>query len=241
MRLIATFLNLIFIFTLSGCLCKKTISPDPFERSNREMLKFNLAFDATMIKPPTRLYRAIIPVPIRTGIGNMFDNVGMIPTIANDLLQLNVHYLVRDSWRFLINSTFGIAGFFDVADSNFRLPPHHNDFGLTLATWGYQQSSYLVLPFIGPTTVRDGSGLLIDCGLSPYGYLITGIPLIAVSSLRYLDIRSQLFEKEAYLNESLDQYTFIRDAYLQRRCFLITGEKENSESLYIDSEEEDKR
>lgn len=241
MRLTATLFKFIILLTLSGCLHQGNNPQDPIESSNREIFKFNSAFDATMIKPPIRLYRAVLPSPIRTGISNAYDNIAMIPTIANDVLQFDFPYLIKDSWRFLINSTFGIAGFFDVADSNFKLPPHHNDCGLTFAKWGYKQSTYLVLPIFGPSTIRDGGGLLLDCALSPYGYLLSGIPLLTIGSLRYLDIRSQLIETESYINQSLDSYTFVRDAYLQRRCFLISGEQENSDSLYIDSEEEEKR
>lgn len=219
---------------LVGCVAKNTNPIDPYESYNRKVHRFNMAFDATFLKPPARVYKAVIPGPVRSSINNFFNNIAMIPSVANDLLQFDWHFALSDSWRFLVNSTFGIGGFFDVADPYFSLPPHYNDLGLTLAKWGYKQSAYFVIPLIGPSTIRDGVGLFFDYTvLSPYAYISQGEIIWGLAGLRYVDLRAQLFESEAILNEALDQYAFIRDAYLQHRHFLMSGEQEETGSLYV--------
>lgn len=237
MHLIAIFL---ISFLLSACTYKGTNPVDPYEPINREIHKFNMAFDATMLKPPAKLYKAVVPEPVRTGVNNAFNNVLMLPTVANDVLQGEWRYAIKDSWRFLINSTFGIAGLFDVADSRFSLPPHYNDLGLTFAKWGDKKSPYVVIPFLGPTTIRDGVATIFDYALfTPYPYLDNDAVIYGLLGLRYVDIRTQMLEKEKVLDEALDKYSFIRDAYLQNRNFLINGgqSQENDESVYVEEEE----
>src|SRR5215216_4296745 len=132
-------------FCLTACSHKTADPLDPYEYYNRKTHAFNMAFDATVIKPPARFYRAVVPNPIRKGINNAFMNIDMIPTILNDALQVDWRYTIKDSWRFFINTTFGLLGFIDVANT-FGLPPHSNDLGVTFAKWGKKQSPYFVIP-----------------------------------------------------------------------------------------------
>lgn len=208
---------------LSACMHKGPNPIDPYESYNRKVHNFNMAFDATFLRPPARLYKAVVPARIRMGITNAFMNIDMIPTVANDILQADWRYTIKDSWRFFINSTFGIAGLIDVA-TTFGLPPHSNDLGLTFAKWGDKSSPYFVIPFLGPSTIRDASGLLFEYPiLTPYSYFIVAEISYGLVGLRYLDVRSQLLEAEKLMHEALDPYIFIRDAYIQNRNFRING------------------
>ncbi|KTD20202.1 lipoprotein VacJ-like protein [Legionella lansingensis] len=238
MRLIVPSTILASCFMLSACIHKGSNPVDPYEPFNRKIYNFNMAVDATMLKPPARLYKAMIPARVRKSINNAYNNVAMLPTVANDVLQADWRYAIKDSWRFVINSTFGVAGFFDIADSHFGLPPHYNDMGLTFAKWGDKKSPYIVLPLLGPSTIRDGMGLLFDYTvLSPYAYIDNAGVVWGLAVLRYVDLRSQMFETEALMDQALDKYAFIRDAYLQHRNFRITGEQETG-SLYIDDDDD---
>jgi phospholipid-binding lipoprotein MlaA len=223
MRSITSYALFATSLTLAGCAHKGTNPVDPYEPFNRKIHNFNMAFDATMLKPPAKLYTIVVPGFARKGINNAFNNLDMLPTVANDLLQAEGKWAIKDSWRFLINSTLGVAGFIDVAEK-FSLPAHYNDLGVTFAKWGDKQSPYLVLPFLGPSTIRDGAGMLFQFSLwTPYVYLNNDALMYSLLGLRYIDLRSQLFDSERIMNESLDKYSFIRDAYLQHRTYLITG------------------
>lgn len=238
MRLIGIFATLISSFILSACVHKGPNPDDPYEPLNREIHKFNMAFDATFLKPPAKFYKAVVPPLVRLGINNAYNNVAMLPTVANDVLQADWRYTVKDSWRFLINSTIGVVGIFDVADKRFGLPPHYNDLGLTFAKWGDKKSPYIVIPFLGPSTIRDGMGMVFDYTVfTPYPYLFSDGIIYALAGLRYVDLRSQFLENERLMDQALDKYAFIRDAYLQHRHFRITGEQDNG-SLYVDENEE---
>ena len=234
MRLIAPLATLASCVVLSACI-KGNNPIDPYEPFNRKIHNFNMAFDATMLKPPARLYKAVVPGPIRMSINNAYNNVLMLPTVVNDLLQTEWHYAIKDSWRFLLNSSFGIGGLFDVAAKSFSLPPHYNDLGLTFAKWGDKHSPYLVMPFLGPSTIRDAMSLPFDYMFTPYFYIPSSLVITGILGFRYVDIRSQLLDTDPLLNEALDKYTFIRDAYLQHRNFQISGEQpDDGASLYVE-------
>lgn len=241
MRFIAIFFIVSFSLILTSCMPKGSNPDDPYESLNRKTHKFNMAFDATVIKPPAKLYKAIVPPKLKTGIDNVYNNVNMLPTIANDLLQADFNDAIKDTWRFLINSTFGIAGIFDIAASDFSLPPHSNDLGITLAKWGDKQSPYFVIPFLGPSTFRDGMGVIFDYALfTPYPYISSDQILYSIIGLRYIDLRSQMFETDRLMGEAIDHYAFMRDAYLQHRHYVITGGEDDSlGTLYVDDDEED--
>lgn len=238
MRSFIKFTTLATSIMLSACVAKGTNPDDPYERFNRKVYKFNEGFDKFVLKPPAKVYAAVIPPQVRAGINNVYDNVNMIPTVGNDLLQAEWNLAIKDTWRFIINSTIGIAGIFDPA-STYKLPPHSNDMGLTFAKWGDKKSPYLVIPFLGPSTFRDGMGLMFNYALlTPYPYIKSDAVLYGVLGLRYIDLRSQMLDTDRLMADAIDKYTFMRDAYLQHRQYLMTGESQQQESsaLYVDEE-----
>ncbi len=225
---------------LSACAAIGSNPDDPYEPLNRKIYKFNEVIDTVILKPPAKVYAAVIPAQVRAGINNVYDNINMIPTVANDLLQAQGNFAIKDTWRFVINSTLGIAGIFDPA-STFKLPPHSNDAGLTFAKWGDKKSPYLVIPLLGPSTFRDSMGLLFNYALlTPYPYIKSDAWLYGALGLRYVDLRSQMLDTDRLMATAIDKYSFMRDAYLQHRQFLMTGDlqQENS-SLYVDEEAAD--
>lgn len=231
------------IITLTGCLLltscmQKGGNPeDPFESINRKTHAFNTSYDKIVLKPAAIIYVSLIPGRVRTSVNNAYENVDMIPTVVNDVLQAQWHWAIKDTWRFIVNSTFGVAGLFDVATS-FSLPRHNNDLGITFARWGLKKSPYIVVPFLGPTTIRDGVGELVQYAIfTPYPYINDTAVLYSILGLRYVDLRSQLFETEKLMDQSLDKYAFLRDAWLQHRHYAITGEQPDSDSLFVEETE----
>lgn len=217
------FLVIIFSF-LASCAKLNENKVDPYEPINRKTYEFNRVFDKLLLKPVANVYKFILLEKIRISINNAYNNVNMIPTVANDILQGEYKYVIKDTWRFLINSTFGIAGLFDVANLTFSLPPHSNDLGLTFAKWGDKNSPYIVIPFIGPSTIRDGMALMFEYTfLTPYPYINNDTVLYSLLAVRYVDLRSQLFENEKLMDQALDKYAFMRDVYLQYRKYRIQG------------------
>lgn len=250
MRLNPLFFSVVGLTLLCGCAHQGTNPDDPFEPFNRKIHKFNMTIDRTLLKPPVKLYRALLPAFVRKGINNFYNNLDMIPTVVNDLLQAEGVWAIKDTWRFAINSTLGVGGFFDFAQ-HCSLPLHYNDLGLTFAKWGNQHSPYLVIPLLGPSTLRDGAGILFQFALySPYVYLQSNTLIYSLLGVRYLDLRSQFMDTEQIMDEALDQYSFIRDAYLQHRNFLIGvtrgedvgviapgGDEAGGAPLYVDEED----
>lgn len=208
---------------------------DPYENLNRKIYKFNKAVDATLFKPVAKIYTAILPPQVRTGITNFFNNLQMLPTVANDLLQGKPVVAYKDSWRFFINSTLGVGGLFDVAEK-WGLPYKPNDLGITLAKWGDKDSPYFVIPIFGPSTLRDAASLPVNYGaFSVYGYINQTQTVYGLFALNMLEIRAAYLETEPVIDEALDEYTFVRDAYLQNRNYNISGKQpETQDNLYID-------
>lgn len=205
----------------------RTFNPkDPYEPFNRVMYHFNDLFDKLLLKPVATFYNIVVPKPITKGISNIFSNIDNIPTIANDILQFNFYQAASDTWRLAINTTVGIGGFFDVAAS-LGLERNYEDLGLTLARWGWVNSNYLVVPFLGPTTVRDVLAWPVN-----YQYL-TVYPYVYPIALRYqiyitsiVSMRAELLRYSDVLdNVSFDKYVFMRDAFLQRRVYKIDRNK----------------
>ena len=220
-----------FLF-LSSCMTKGPNPNDPYERVNRNTYKFNQFFDSLLLKPAAQVYKAVIPAPIRTAINNGYDNVNMIPTTANDVLQGDLKHAVKDFWRLFINSTLGVGGLLDVAANRCGLPPRSNDLGLTFAKWGDINSPYIVIPFLGPSTIRDGMAQMFEYAvLTPYPLIPTNATIYVVLGVRYVDLRSQLLETDRLMQEALDRYAFMRDAYLQHRNYRIQGMLEQNETI----------
>ncbi len=239
MRLVKYITAIISTLALQACVTKGTSPTDPYESINRKIFAFNMKLDSIFLKPPAKVYAAVVPAPIRSGINNAYNNVNMIPTVANDLLQAKYHDAIKDTWRFIANTTIGIGGLFDPA-STFSLPPHSNDLGLTFAQWGDKKSPYIMIPFLGPSTIRDGMGLMFDYTFfTPYPYLRSDPLIYSLLILRYVDLRSQMFDTERLMADAIDQYSFVRDAYLQHRNFLIHGEQPDQGDLYVEDEAEE--
>ena len=200
---------------------------DPYEPFNRVMYHFNDFLDKAALKPVATLYLKVVPKPLVKGISNVFSNIDTIPTVANDVLQANFYQATSDFWRLAINSTVGILGFFDVA-ADIGLEPNKEDFGLTLARWGYTNSNYLVLPFFGPSTLRDGLGIPVDYyGFSIYPDIHPVLQRYELYGLGIVSRRADLLRFQNVFDQaSLDRYVFIRDAYTQRRKYLIQRNKE---------------
>jgi phospholipid-binding lipoprotein MlaA len=190
---------------------------DPLESYNRAMHQFNTDFDTAVWKPVARGYKAIVPEPVDKGITNFFNNVLDFTSAVNNLLQLKLSRAVSDVGRILVNSTVGILGFVDVA-SNLDMPSYKEDFGQTLGYWGLAPGPYLVLPILGPSTVRDGIGLIPDWYTQPTAYLDDRTTRWALALLYGIDTRADLLSASRVLEEAaLDPYSFTRDAYLQKR------------------------
>jgi phospholipid-binding lipoprotein MlaA len=192
---------------------------DPFERMNRAVFSFNETADQYVIKPVAEAYRFVLPEFVRTGVTNFFSNINDVLIAANNLLQGKPSNAVSDIGRFLVNSTVGILGFFDVA-TDMGLDKNHEDFGQTLAVWGVGDGPYVVLPFFGPSNVRDTVGLVVDIETD---FMINTNKLnsdekIAVNGLRIINRRADLLDAGQLLEDAaFDKYSFLRDGYMQRR------------------------
>ena len=194
---------------------QKIENRDPWEGFNRKVFVFNDTVDRYVLVPISKGYRAITPDFVEVGVGNIFSNLSEVTTVANDLLQFEFMQAGSDAGRFLINSTIGVVGVFDVA-SKIGLEEHNQDFGLTLAKWGLDSGPYVMLPFFGPSTVRDGFGSLVDGYTTSYVGDIDHIRTRnQLQGLRVIDKRASLLGAEDFI--SGDRYSFIRDVYLQHR------------------------
>ncbi len=245
----ATYYNSVFgllllSWVVSGC-ATTTHNPDPLEKLNRGVYAFNDGLDKTMLKPAAEVYETIVPEPVDSGVSNFFSNLGDIVVVVNDLLQFKFKQAASDSGRFLINSTVGLLGFVDVA-SELGLPKHNEDFGQTLGYWGVGSGPYLVLPFFGPSSVRDTVGLGGDTLLDPFFYYYTGTHAgthaLAPYVVKGIDQRAKLLGAEKVLQvAALDEYSYVRDAYLSRREYLVYDgtppEKEEFDEDFFDEDD----
>lgn len=202
---------------------------DPLESFNRGTFAFNDKVDQLITKPIATLYNKIMPKPLNIGIHNVYSNLNQVPTIVNDILQFKFYQTANDTWRFFVNSTIGVGGLFDVG-TRIGLPHYINDFGLTLANYGWTHSTYIVLPLFGPSTIRDTIEIPVDYyAFSIYPYIEPTRLEWGVYLLGVVDRRAQLLKLENVLNEAIfDRYTFVRDAYLQRRTYQIEDSKHHS-------------
>ena len=226
------------LLLLSGCIKKGPNPADPYEAINRPIHRFNMAFDATFLKPPAKLYKAILPGSVRKSINNFYETIYLIPTVANDLLQADLKNASNDTGRFVINATLGVGGLFDIA-SVYHIPPHYTDLGLTFAKWGDTHSPYIVIPFLGPSTIRDGMAMMFEYTfLTPYPYINNDAFLYSLLGIRYVDLRSQYLDSEKLLEEALDSYSFLRDAYLQHRQYQLANGNISNEQMASDYLEE---
>ncbi|WP_157220276.1 MlaA family lipoprotein [Flavisphingomonas formosensis] len=236
MRVPASFLTLAL---LAGCATTpgtdRLAEKDPLQGFNRAIWDINQAFDTVLIKPVTVAYRAVVPRPARSGVSNALNNLHEPFYFVNNLLQGKPHRAVRSLGRFVVNSTVGVAGLGDPA-SKMGMKPAPEDFGQTLAVWGVNGGPYLVLPLLGPSTLRDGVGMAASQFIDPYRLCLNECGFSS-SALRYgmmagevVDTRSQLIDSgaDAFLKSSADPYTTARSAYLQRRRAAILDQDDQA-------------
>lgn len=210
---------------------------DPWEGFNRGVFAFNDTVDGAVLKPLAKGYKAVTPDVVETGVSNVFSNLGEVGNIVNGVLQFKLGQASNDTGRFLVNSTFGLAGLFDVAKHMGLEKSSGEDFGQTLAAWGVNSGPYVVLPFLGPTTLRDGVGLPVDSYLNPISHVDHVPTRNTAYGTELLDTRVSLLAAESAI--SGDRYSFIRDAYLQRREYLINdGEVEDDFGADLDEDED---
>jgi phospholipid-binding lipoprotein MlaA len=215
----------LLLLTLFATGCTTLTGPrdprDPFEGYNRAMYDFNSDFDKALFRPLAEGYQNVVPQPVNNGISNFFSNLDDVLVLFNDILQLKFEQTLSDFSRFVWNSTVGLFGFIDVA-TPMDLPKHNEDFGQTLGYWGLNSGPYLVLPFLGPSSVRDGTGLVADWQVDPVSQVNNPDQRWALIGLEAVDTRAGLLRASNILDTAaLDPYTFMRDAYLQRRESLV--------------------
>jgi phospholipid-binding lipoprotein MlaA len=218
------------LLVLGGCAAApaKRDPRDPWERLNRSTYAFNDKLDHAIVRPVAQTYQKVTPQFLRSGVSNFFDNLHYTVVIVNDVLQFQVKDLFSDSGRFVLNSTLGIGGLFDPASSA-GLDKNNRDFGQTLGKWGIGPGPYLMLPFLGPSDVRDAFGRAGDAYSKPETYLLGFWPSVGVAAGDSLDTRTRLLATESLLESAYDRYAFIRNAYLQHRQFLVSGGKPSKE------------
>ncbi len=195
-------------------------NPDPLEPVNRVIYAFNDTADRYVFRPVAKGYNVVVPKPVRTGIGNFFNNWTYPVTIVNSFLQGKFKQGASDTGRFVVNSTVGLFGFFDPA-SKMNLPEHDEDFGQTFARWGIGQGPYIVIPILGPATVRSGIGILANTQVNPVLQLNDSSIRSKLVIAWFIESRAALIGPDEAVRDAFDPYLFMRDAYLQNRDYLI--------------------
>ena len=213
---------------LAGCTTVTTPTKgDPLESYNRTMFTINDTVDQYALKPVAKGYVWAVPEPVRNSVTNFFSNIGDVYIAANNLLQLKIADGVSDIMRVAINTVFGVGGLFDVATIA-KLPKHAGDFGLTLGHYGVPAGPYVVLPLLGPSTVRDSAGLVVDYFGNPLTYVSPDSVSWALYGVNLINVRANLLgATDVLADAALDKYSFVRNAYLQRRQYLISGGESN--------------
>ena len=215
-------LILIVIGMVSGCASTQTTpdNPDPLEPVNRVSYDFTDTLDKYLLKPVAETYVDITPELARTGVTNFFDNLAYLNVILNSFLQGKINQGLSDATRFVFNSTIGLLGVVDVGTA-IGLPAHEEDLGQTLAVWGFGQGSYLYIPVQGPNSARDVPDLASSYFLNPLTY-VTGAILFPLTAVNIINKRANLLEATNIRDEAaVDPYTFTREAYIQKRQYLI--------------------
>ena len=224
---------------LTGCATSPD-NPDPYENINRKIFAFNKDVDNAILKPIAETYKTVTPEAIDRGVTNFFSNLNDVVVVINDLLQFKFKQAASDTGRFLVNTTVGVLGFADIA-TEFGLEKHYEDFGQTLGHWGVQSGPYIMLPFFGPSSGRDFVGRGVDLLFDPRLYIQTDAStrnfVLATNVLEAVDMRADLLGVEDVVETAaVDEYSYIRDAYLQRREFLVYDGDPPEEPLSEDLE-----
>jgi phospholipid-binding lipoprotein MlaA len=211
-------LGALLVMALQGCATVKSADArDPWESMNRSVYNFNDAVDAIAVKPVARVYDKVVPKFVQTGVHNFFGNLGDVWSMANSALQLKGQHAAESFMRVSVNTFFGLGGVLDIA-TEMRLDRHKEDFGQTLGFWGVKPGPYVVLPIFGPSTLRDTVAFPVDYKGDPIRQINDDATRYGLVTLRVTDVRVGLLQAVDTLKEaSLDPYTFVRDAYLQKR------------------------
>ena len=221
------------VMVFQGCAVGPNVNPaDPLEPFNRTVSNFNDGVDRAILKPVATVYRDVTPSPIRTGISNFFGNLSDVVALLNNVLQLKPKESAETLLRLSFNTILGFGGVFDIA-TEMRLEKHPGDFGQTLGHWGVGSGPYLVLPLLGPSTVRDSLGAVVDTQADPV-FRSKNVPVRnSLTALDVVDTRSTYLGADNLLDQaSLDKYSFTRDIYLQRRRSLISPDSAQKEERF---------
>jgi len=211
------------LLALLGCAAApaKKDPRDPWERLNRTTYKFNDKLDKAVLRPVAHGYQKATPEFVRTGVSNFVDNLGYPIVVVNDLLQARFTIFARDTGRLLMNTTLGIGGLLDPA-TQAGLEKNENDFGLTFGRWGIGKGPYFVIPFLGPSDVRDGLGRIPNAYFSPQNYVNNSWVQYSVWAVELLDTRYRLLSTDPLVDAAYDPYLFVKNAYLQRRDYQLS-------------------
>ncbi|MGY6553184.1 MAG: MlaA family lipoprotein [Wenzhouxiangella sp.] len=219
------------LVVLSLSACATTAAPpaedrnpgDPWEPANRQVHAFNMAADRAVLRPVARGYQRVAPQPVRTGVRNFFTNLRSPVVIVNLLLQGRPGESLEHFERFFVNSVYGLGGIFDLASKG-EMPAHEADLGMTFAVWGWDESRFVMLPFLGPSTLRDGLGFYGDSFINPVWELARGEGAFGLLGLNIIQTRAALLPLDPQIDAAFDSYIFLRDGFLQRRQFQLQGQ-----------------
>jgi phospholipid-binding lipoprotein MlaA len=229
-----TALGVVLACSMSACVTLPPNSPpapqDPWESWNRGVYRINDKLDRAIAKPVAKTYVRIVPHPIQTGVSNFFDNLGTPTVMINDALQGKLKAAGNDLARFLLNSTIGLAGILDPATSA-GLDKNNEDFGQTLGKWGVHPGPFVELPLLGPSDLRDAPARLVDAYTNPHAYIRNRPIKWGLYGVYLVEARANLLSLDETLKNVYDPYAFVRDAYLQRRAYLVSDGKISEEPL----------
>jgi len=219
---------------LTGCVTlpanHKPPPQDPWESWNRGVYKVNDKLDRAVAKPIARTYVRAVPKPVRTGVSNFMANLHTSTVMVNDALQGKFGAAANDLARLLVNTTVGVGGLLDPA-TQMGLDKNDEDFGQTLGRWGVPPGPFLEVPILGPSDTRDGPGRVVDIFTGPTHYIKNNWVAYGISGLSFVNVRTDLLSLDETLQKVYDPYAFIRDAYLQRRAYLVSDGKVTDEVL----------
>jgi phospholipid-binding lipoprotein MlaA len=227
-------LGVVLAAALTGCVTlppnSKPAPQDPWESWNRGVYKVNDKLDRAVAKPIARTYVRAVPAPARTGVSNVLANLRTTTVMINDALQGKFGAAANDLARLVVNTTIGFGGLLDPA-SQMGLDKNDEDFGQTLGHWGVPPGPFLELPFLGPSDSRDGPARIVDIFTGPTHYIDNNWISYGIYGVGLVDARAELLSLDGTLSKTFDPYAFVRDAYLQRRAYLVADGKVKDEVL----------
>jgi phospholipid-binding lipoprotein MlaA len=221
-RLLALSLSCLVVLGCASQVPFKRDPRDPWERVNRVTFNVNQKLDRAFAKPVAKAYRRYTPHFVQTGVSNFMDNLNYPIVIVNDVLQAKFKPALSDTGRFVLNTVAGVGGLFDPA-SEAGLQKNEEDLGITLGKWGVHQGPYIIVPILGPSTLRDGFGRLGDEFITPQNYISNSSVRYGLDGVYYLDRRARLLDVEGALDNVYDRYAVLRSVYLQHRQYKVSG------------------